>query len=431
MKSNLRNNLLLMMLVFSTMIGCKSGPFNLIKPVSPHEQYERKLISAGLDQTTMGAKWIGNAQESLQKALVIKIPYQEVGYFAADKVEAIAYRFKITKGEKLKVQLIKKPANGFRIYMDIWELKEGNDFKFIAAADTLNDILQLDAEKTGDYILRLQPELLSSGQFTLSLTVGPSLNYPLKTINRNQIQSLYGDGRDENTRKHEGIDIFAPFRTPVVAVAQGTITGVNVNNLGGKVVWFRPDSKNYTVYYAHLDEQTVVVGQRVLLGDTLGRMGNTGNAKSTPPHLHFGIYTNEGAIDPLPFINPKVAELPKINTLITRLNTNIRTSNSVVLNDANLKSGTILRVTGASANDYRVELPNGKIGYLSERNVSSTTKALAKLKINHTQPLYDRPDSLAAVKLNLKTGQTVELLGYFGNYRLIQDENKISGWVVD
>jgi len=37
-------------------------------------------------------------------------------------------------------------------------------------------------------------------------------------------------------------------------------------------------------------------------GDTLGFVGNTGNARNTLPHLHFGIYTGNGAIDPLPFI---------------------------------------------------------------------------------------------------------------------------------
>ena len=43
-------------------------------------------------------------------------------------------------------------------------------------------------------------------------------------------------------------------------------------------------------------------GNRVRVGDTLGFVGNTGNAKTTPPHLHFGIYTRGGAIDPLPFV---------------------------------------------------------------------------------------------------------------------------------
>ena len=301
----------LMVLMIGILFGCKSGPFNLIKPTTPHEQYEKKLISAGLQQTAMGAAWFNSAQQSLQKALVIQLPYQEKGYFAADKVEAAAFRFKLTQGEKLQVKLDKKPTNGFTIYLDIWEPTGNGTYRLIVAGDTLNNAIQLDAERTGDYILRLQPELLGSGEFTLSINKGPSLGYPLKSVNRNQIQSFYGAGRDDNMRKHEGIDIFAPFRTPVIAVASGTVIGVNMNNLGGKVVWFRPEGKDFTLYYAHLDEQTVTEGQEVKTGDTLGRMGNTGNAQTTAPHLHFGIYTNNGTLDPLPFINPIIKEIPE------------------------------------------------------------------------------------------------------------------------
>jgi hypothetical protein len=47
----------------------------------------------------------------------------------------------------------------------------------------------------------------------------------------------------------------------------------------------------------------VAPGDQVRAGDVLGYVGNTGNARSTAPHLHFGIYARPGgAIDPLPFI---------------------------------------------------------------------------------------------------------------------------------
>jgi murein DD-endopeptidase MepM/ murein hydrolase activator NlpD len=415
-------------LLFSILTACKSGPFNLIKPSSPHEQYERKLINSGLNQTVIGAAWLSNGTESLQKPLEIKLPYQEKGYFSAEKVVATAFRFQLLKGQKLNVQLDKKAANNAMIYLDLWQPENGRP-KFLAAADTLTHNLTFEADQTGEYLLRLQPELLGSSEYTLAITTGPSLQYPLKTFNRNQIQSLYGVGRDENTRKHEGVDIFAPFRTPVIAAAPGTVTRVNTNNLGGKVVWLRPDGKDYTLYYAHLDEQIATEGQRVVPGDTLGRMGNTGNARTTPPHLHFGIYTNNGAVDPLPFINPLVPELPKVNSPVAMLNTTMRTSSSVSLNGQLLKIGTIINVDAAVGISYRVVLPNGEMGYLPAKSVTATTKPLAKRLLKNQQTVFDQPDRLALVKQTLQAGETITLLGNFGDYQLMLDEDNQTGWI--
>ncbi|TCC94334.1 M23 family metallopeptidase [Pedobacter frigiditerrae] len=409
--------------------SCKSGPFNLLKPASPHQEYERRLINAGLNQTTMGTMWINNAQQSLLKALPIKLPYQENGYFSAEKVDAAAFRFNLVRGQKLQVKITKKPSDGFMIYADVWESTETANFKLLGSGDTLSNSIQLDADKSGIYVLRLQPELLGSGEYTLEITTGPSLNYPLKAVNKNQIQSFWGVGRDNNTRRHEGIDIFAPFRTPVIAVSPGRVTGVNTNNLGGKVVWFRPEGKEYTLYYAHLDEQNVTEGQTVNYGDTLGRMGDTGNAQGGPPHLHFGIYTSGGAIDPLPFINPTIENVPKIVTSLANLNTTMRTSSPSNLDDFNLKIGTTLRVLAAAGSNYRIELPDGKTGYLAGKTLTTVSKPLTKLKIKTPQSLFDKPKPDAAVKLDLKEGQTVDVLGNYGDYQLVSSENNVIGWL--
>jgi murein DD-endopeptidase MepM/ murein hydrolase activator NlpD len=419
-------------LVAIVLSSCKSGPFNLIKPASPHEAYKRKLISSGLDQTYMGTAWINRAHQSLAKAVSISLPYQEKGYFAAEKIESAVFNFNVQRGQKLNVSLLRKPADRFKIYIDLLMLTENSDYKVVASADTLGNGLAIEIDKTGAYLLRLQPELLSSGEYTLSLTTGPSLNFPLKTGRANQIQSIFGDGRDANTRKHEGIDIFAPFRTPVIAVSAGRVTAVNENNLGGKVVWFRPEGKEYTLYYAHLDEQTVADGQLVNYGDTLGRMGNTGNAKTTAPHLHFGIYTRNGAIDPFPFVNPVTTTAPPISVPITSLNASMRTSAKGNLQNTNgdvLESGALVRVNAASGNSYRVELPNGRLGFVTGKQLVSTTKPLKTTKITDSLPLFERPDSLSAVKGTLKNGDQIAVLGIFGEYQFVEQKTGLTGWM--
>ncbi len=425
-------------IIYILTLSCKSGPFNLLKAGSPHQQYERKLVSSGLNQTGMGTLWLSRSTAILGKALQIDLPYKETGYFAAEKVEAAAFSFSLLRGQKLQVKLNINPINGFTVYADVWEVEDDGKYKLLAFADSIGNMLEAEAKRSGTFILRLQPELLGRGSYTIEVVAGASLAFPLENAKRSQIQSLFGVGRDSNTRKHEGIDIFAPLRTPVIAVAAGRVTAVNENNLGGKVVWFRPESKDYTLYYAHLDEQTVVPGQSVVYGDTLGRMGNTGNAKTTAPHLHFGIYTGNGAVDPLPFIDPSVQTVPKINTAINQLNTTMRVAENTSFLQSldgqtinkSMPQGTILRVAAATGNDYKVELPDGEFGYINGKELSATLKPLSKYKVNIKQlSLYDQPDSLAAIKLNLKNGEMVDVLGSFKDYQLIVNEAKQTGWI--
>jgi murein DD-endopeptidase MepM/ murein hydrolase activator NlpD len=100
-------------------------------------------------------------------------------------------------------------------------------------------------------------------------------------------------------RRHEGIDIFAPKGTPVVSTTRGIVTRVGMNRLGGRIVGVLGPGLEWH-YYAHLDRfGTFGEGDIVQAGDVLGYVGNTGNARSTPSHLHYGVY-RDGAKNPYP-----------------------------------------------------------------------------------------------------------------------------------
>ena len=398
--------------------SCRPG-LNLMKSAFPHEKYRNSLINAGLEKSAAGRLWINAAEESLQRPLDIKLPFKETGYFAAEKVPAIAYAFTVTRGQKINISLSKKPVDQFQIFIDIFEREESADNHRLTSADTSANPLQIEVNKDAVYLIRLQPELLSSGQYTLEISAGPSLEFPIKSGKKNPIQSFFGDGRDGNTRKHEGVDIFAPLRTPVLAIAEGRVVRVNENNLGGKVVWMRPAGKDFTLYYAHLDEQIAVEGQFVVPGDTVGLMGNTGNARSTAPHLHFGIYTSQGAVDPLPYINPVKTPLPEISANLMNLHKIMRT-----------QKGDIVYVSAANKALYRAEMPNRSIKFIPSAQIESISKPLRRLKLKSSQlALYDLPDSTAAIKSNLILGQTVDVLGGFGSYHFVVDESQETGWV--
>lgn len=105
-------------------------------------------------------------------------------------------------------------------------------------------------------------------------------------------------------RTHKGCDIMAARDTPVVACVSGVITSLSRQDvgLGGKYVWL--SGNNGTGYYGcHLDSiaSNIQEGTRVVAGQLLGYVGNTGNAAGGPCHLHFEIHPHEGAaVDPYP-----------------------------------------------------------------------------------------------------------------------------------
>ncbi|MGH9118672.1 MAG: M23 family metallopeptidase [Acidimicrobiales bacterium] len=99
---------------------------------------------------------------------------------------------------------------------------------------------------------------------------------------------------------HEGTDIFAEAGTPLVAVERGVVSRMGTAVLGGIVVWLKGASGT-SYYFAHLSAFAagVTPGLVVEAGTILGYVGNTGNARTTPPHLHFEIHPGGG-----PAINP-------------------------------------------------------------------------------------------------------------------------------
>lgn len=104
-------------------------------------------------------------------------------------------------------------------------------------------------------------------------------------------------------RQHQGQDLFAPRGTPVYSATEGYVYRIGESNLGGNTVWIMGAGSRF-YYYAHLDgyAENLKQGDFVTAESVIGYVGNTGNAKGTPPHLHFGVYTSSGAIDPLPLL---------------------------------------------------------------------------------------------------------------------------------
>lgn len=134
--------------------------------------------------------------------------------------------------------------------------------------------------------------------------LAPPLAVPVAGVRPAQLADTWGAARSGG-RRHEGIDIFAPCGRPVVSATRGMVLGTGQNTLGGQVV--RVLGPGGTVhYYAHLSGFADVRGGDVVQpGDTLGYVGDTGNARGTPCHLHYGVYERAGgARNPYPLLAP-------------------------------------------------------------------------------------------------------------------------------
>ncbi|HEX2534855.1 MAG TPA: M23 family metallopeptidase [Chitinophagaceae bacterium] len=128
-----------------------------------------------------------------------------------------------------------------------------------------------------------------------------ALVYPVAGT-RSQIRDKWGASRAGGIRKHKGIDIHARKGTPVVAISDGVIVSRDRTPIGGKTLWLKSTRQGWTAYYAHLDKQFVREGQAVRKGQVIGTVGNTGNARTTPPHLHFGVKKGNSWVNPLPYV---------------------------------------------------------------------------------------------------------------------------------
>jgi murein DD-endopeptidase MepM/ murein hydrolase activator NlpD len=119
-----------------------------------------------------------------------------------------------------------------------------------------------------------------------------ALLIPVAGVRAAQLSDTFTQARGRG-RPHDAIDIMAPRGTAVIAAAEGTVEKLFFSNGGGGItVYVRSPDRRWIYYYAHLDGYApgLAEGQHVRRGDPIGRVGSTGNASPTAPHLHFAVH---------------------------------------------------------------------------------------------------------------------------------------------
>ena len=185
------------------------------------------------------------------------------------------------------------PADGSKVY----EVKAGDTLSGIAKRfdTTVRDLVERNGLDDRDAIIR-EGKSLKLPPTAENVPAPEAPLCPVKGADKWAFSNSFGSAR-HGGRRHAGNDIFAKRGTPVLASVDGTIRTSRGSNVG--IGYYLDGDDGNTYYGAHLNELHVGDGARVKRGEVIGTVGTTGNARGTPPHLHFEVKPNGGSsIDP-------------------------------------------------------------------------------------------------------------------------------------
>ncbi len=418
------------------LVACKDEivpePF---RPRNAYDAYSHALKQTGLHETALGKEWFKASENALLQPIQVVSPYKESLYLNPSKAEAVGYRLSVKRGQKIEIA-VSLPPDSLKIFIDLFRVNNDSlkDWRHVASADTVHALLGFEPRRDADYILRLQPELLRGGRFEISIRQVPSLDFPVLGKNSHAIGSFFGDSRDGGKREHHGVDIFASRNTPILVPSKAYVRNVSVRGLGGKVVWLYDAKRRMSMYFAHLDSQIVKSGTYVEPGDTIGMVGNTGNARYTPPHLHFGIYSN-GPIDPYYYLKETKTTFDPITVSLGKLGTWMRIQKPAYLMETptgqipmdTLKVSELVEVTGASAYRYRVRLPDGRQGFIPDGVLEPIETPIEEIHVATSLEILQAPGQLAIGEVHY--GDSLEVLGAYNNFKMVRTATGQLGWI--
>lgn len=342
---------------------------DMITKPSARVVYERGFETSD----TLLGQWNNAFEKAKLNTLETELPFTIVSQSQKDKAFGLGYKIELKRGEILKV-VVDKNRDSSRVFIDLFKFETDSILSnnALVSNDLDSDSLSYQTTITGFYKVVIQPEINDSLIYHTKVYTQPSFQFPVSGKGNAAIGGLWGAFRDGGKRAHQGIDIFASRGTPILAVADGYISYAGEKGLGGKQVWLRDGFFGQSLYYAHLDSILIAKGSKVKVGDTLGLVGNTGNAKTTPPHLHFGIYTRSGAIDPLPFVKVQNIPIHKDKETVLKVTTKLKYNelrsgaSTKYLKLATLPRSRDAYVLGKSEQWYHVSIGDSLEGFMHQ-----------------------------------------------------------------
>ena len=200
---------------------------------------------------------------------------------------------------QLKVQL-EKDQKDLEILME--ENKEVLEELAILAGETAGQINAIEKEdaaldKQIADIIEQQKQEEENNNAGTQLPSGPGIagfdaSWPVPGYGTNWITQYW-------SASHKGLDIAAPYGTPIVATEDGEVVSVFYHSSWGKNVLIYHNG-TYSTRYAHMSSYAVSPGDKVKKNQVIGYIGNTGYSFGN--HLHFEIYKNGVRVNPYPYL---------------------------------------------------------------------------------------------------------------------------------
>lgn len=451
-----------------------------VQPGTPrsHAEYAEALGHYGLLETSAAADWLEASRLAFSDLTRVLAPFYETVYLDPVQSGALAYEIPVTLGQRVDIEL---DGDFPELFVDAFLLEGEQSGRLVSTNPRLPepvqswfsepDLFSFEPSETGRYLVRIQPPLLHGGELTVSILADAAYEWPVPGTDRSRVWSFFGDARAGGARVHHGLDIFAPRGTPLVAVSRSRVLRVGERDRGGNIVTLEDPERGLRIYYAHLDEQLVEQGAHVEPGDVVGTMGNTGNAITTPPHLHIGIYDGSWRrpVDPWYFfVAPARTPVLPVPTRhshgdwlqITAPYAVIRypaARSGVIQSPARfngygepvnqeqiapsvqglgeplgepLGPGTPVRFVGTRRDYYRVELPDGRSGYLPANSVMGFGPRVEVIAVSEALVARSRPDGNSDIVTQFAPGEEVTVFARYENrYGLVLRPNGRAAWV--
>ncbi|MEZ4449653.1 MAG: M23 family metallopeptidase [Nannocystaceae bacterium] len=412
-----------------------AAPSTPAPPPTPRAAYLASLRGEALYLPEHAESWLAAGERALETSLRSPVPLQETVAITPGGEGGLAIRLDARRGQRLVIAV--RPADGAEgpIFVDLVAIDEARhgDRRLLASGDA-EGMITHDVGG-GELVLRVQPGLTTAGRFEVTVDVDPSLDFPVLGKDRRAMHSPFGAPRSGGRRRHHGVDIFAPMGTSTVAVIDGVVQRGR-GHRGGNYVWIRDEERGISLYYAHLSQVFVNTGQRVRVGEVIGRVGKTGNAETTAPHLHFGVY-QRSAVDPAPFLRdePTARAAERLGDLGAwmRAGRGGATLRPAPTRDAppvaKIEHGIAARVLGVRRGFYRVALDDGTEGYVQAAALTSTRQRLSRLRLREATALHPTPGLAGAPVATIAAGDRVELLARADRALLVRGASGEAGWI--